>query len=147
MKSLLGAGLFTLIFAFSAACFAQHGPGMDSPLHALAAVKGQLNLNTSQQLQWDNAVAQAKAAHEAARTAHDQLKAAMQAELASVATLADGTRQQTESAHRAARDAWLALYATFTPEQKAVVRDTIKGSIARMQARHAGQDPSAPNRN
>jgi len=135
MKSLLGAGLFTLIFAFSAACFAQHGPGMDSPLHALAAVKGQLNLNTSQQLQWDNAVAQAKAAHEAAP------------DLASVATLADGTRQQTESAHRAARDAWLALYATFTPEQKAVVRDTIKGSIARMQARHAGQDPSAPNRN
>src|SRR6516162_2360058 len=141
MKSLLGAGLFTLIFAFSAACFAQHGPGMDSPLHALAAVKGQLNLNTSQQLQWDNAVAQAKAAHEAARTAHDQLKAAMQAELAkaepdlaSVATLADGTRKKTESAHRAARDAWLALYATFTPEQKAVVRDTIKGSIARMQA-------------
>jgi hypothetical protein len=114
----------------------------------LAAVKGQLNLNTSQQLQWDSAVAQGKAAHEAARAAHDQLKTAMQAELAkaepdlaSVAAAADGARQQVESAHRTARDAWLALYATFSPEQKAVVRDTLKAGIERMQARHARQPP------
>src|SRR5215470_10031366 len=100
MKSLLRTSLFTVLLALSAVCCAHAQPGMDSPLHMLAALKGQLNLYTSQQLQWDNAVVQAKAAHEAARTAHDQLKAAMQAELAkpepdlaSMATLADGTRQ------------------------------------------------------
>lgn len=152
MKSLLHTSLFTVFFALSAACCAQPGPGMGSPLHMLAAVKGQLNLNTSQQLQWDNALAQAKAAHEAGRAGRDQLRAAMQTELAkaepdlaSVATLADGTRQQAESAHRAARDAWLALYATFTPEQKAVVRDTLKAGIARMQAWHAKRGQPALN--
>jgi len=82
MKSLLRMSLFAVSLALSAACIAQPGPGMGSPLHMLAAVKGQLNLNTSQQLQWDSAVAQGKAAQEAARAAHDQLKAVMQAELA-----------------------------------------------------------------
>ena len=32
------------------------------------------------------------------------------------------------------RDQWLALYATFTPTQKAVVRDAIKARVARMEA-------------
>jgi hypothetical protein len=145
MSSLLRTSFFAVLLVLSAVCSAQPGPGMSAPLHMLAAVKDQLNLNTSQQLQWDNAVAQAKTAHEAGRAGRAQLMAAMQTELAkaepdlaSVATLADGTRQQAESAHRAARDAWLALYATFTPEQKSVVRDTLKAGIARMQAKHAG---------
>ena len=152
MKSLLGTSLFAAFFALSAACFAQPGPSMGAPLHMLAAVKGQLNLNTSQQLQWDNAVAQAKVAHEAARAGRDQLMAAMQTELAkaepdlaSVATLADATRQQAESAHRAARDAWLSLYATLSPEQKAVVREALKAGIARMQAWHAKHGAPSSN--
>jgi hypothetical protein len=143
MKYLLRTSLFTVFFALSAVCCAQHGPDVGSPLHMLAAVKAELNLNTSQQLQWDNAVALAKTAHEAARAARNQLKAAMQAELAkaepdlaSVAMLGDGMRPQAESAHRAVRDAWFSLYATFTPEQKVVVRETLKAAIARMQDRH-----------
>ena len=36
-------------------------------MQALAALKGQLNLNTSQQVMWDNAVAQSKAARETGR--------------------------------------------------------------------------------
>ena len=152
MKSLFLSSFLAALCALSALCYAQPGPGMGSPLHMLAAVKGQLNLNTSQQLQWDNAAAQAKAAHDAARASHDQLKAATQTELAkaepdlaSVAALADGVRQQTESAHRAARDAWLALYATFTPDQKAVVREALKAGIARMAARHAKGGPHGGN--
>ena len=152
MKSLFRRIVLAALCALSALCYAQPMPGMGAPLHMLAAIKGQLNLNTSQQLQWDNAAAQAKAAHDAARASHDQLKAAMQAELAKtepdlalVATLADGVRQQTESAHRAARDAWLALYATFTPDQKAVVRDALQAGIARMAARHARGGPHAAN--
>ena len=152
IKSLSRASLFAAFCAFSALCYAQPGPGMGSPLHMLIAVKGQLNLNTSQQLQWDNAVAQAKAAHEASRAGHGQLKAAMDAELgtaepdlASVSALADGVRQQNEASHRAARDAWLALYATFTPEQKSVTRDALKAGIASLEARHARHGPPSVN--
>jgi hypothetical protein len=37
--------------------------------------------------------------------------------------------------HKQTRNAWLALYATFTPDQKAVARDTIKAGIERMRER------------
>ena len=153
MKSLFRSSVLAAFCTLSALAYAQPGPGMGSPLHMLAAVKSQLNLNTSQQLQWDNAAAQAKAAHDAARASHAQLKAALQAELAkaepdlaSVATLADGARQQNESGYRGARDAWLALYASFTPDQKAVVRDALQAGMASMAARrHAWSGPPTAN--
>ena len=153
MKSLFRSSVLAAFCALSALAYAQPGSGMGSPLHMLAAVKSQLNLNTSQQLQWDNAAAQAKAAHDAARASHAQVKAALQAELAkpepdlaSVATLADGARQQAESGRRAARDAWLALYSTFTPDQKAVVRDALQAGLANMAARrHARSGAPAAN--
>jgi len=113
-----------------------------NPLAMLGNVKSDLKLNTSQQLQWDAVVAQTKAAHDAGRANFEQLKTALQAELAkaepdfaAVATIADGVRGQHAALHKQTRDAWLALYATFTPEQKAVARDAIKAGIERMQAR------------
>ena len=134
--------LLTVLFGVSLACFAQHGPRMDAPLGLLAQAKAQLNLNTSQQQQWDAVVAQVKAAHQAMATYAGQVKAAMDAELAktepdlaAVAAVADSTRQQAEALHKATRDAWLALYATFTPEQKLVVRDTLKASMDAMATR------------
>jgi len=115
-----------------------------NPLAMLGNVKSDLKLNTSQQLQWDAVVAQTKAAHDAGRANFEQLKTALQAELAkaepdfaAVATIADGVRGQHAALHKQTRDAWLALYATFTPEQKAVARDAIKAGIERMQARRA----------
>src|SRR4029079_13773491 len=48
----------------------------------LASLKGQLDLNTSQQVMWDNAVAQTKAARAAGRTNFEGARAALQAELA-----------------------------------------------------------------
>jgi Spy/CpxP family protein refolding chaperone len=115
-----------------------------NPLAMLGKAKSDLKLNTSQQLQWDAVVAQTKAAHDAGRANFQQLSAALQAELAkpepdfaAVATIADGVRGQHAALHMQTRDAWLALYATFTPEQKAVARDAIKAGIARMQERRA----------
>jgi Spy/CpxP family protein refolding chaperone len=115
-----------------------------NPLAMLGKVKSELKLNTSQQVQWDAAVAQTKAAHDSVRTNFDQLKTALQAELAkpepdfaAVAVLADGVRDQHAALHKQTRNAWLALYATFTPEQKAVARDAISAGIERMQARRA----------
>lgn len=116
----------------------------ESPLEMIGVVKDQLNLNTSQQQQWDNAVSLSQAAHSAMHASFKQGQAALQAELAkpepdfaSLASAADGARDQIASAHRQARDAWLALYATFTPEQKGIARDAIKAKIQQIQARRA----------
>jgi Spy/CpxP family protein refolding chaperone len=144
MKRMLHAILFGLALAtlgVSAPAQPMHG---DSPLEMLRAVKSQLNLNTSQQQQWDNAVALSEAAHSAMHASFQQGRAALQAELAkpepdfaALAAAADGARDEIASAHRQARDAWLALYATFTPEQKGVARDAIKAKIQEHQTRRA----------
>jgi Spy/CpxP family protein refolding chaperone len=115
-----------------------------NPLAMLGKAKSDLKLNTSQQVQWDAVVAQTKAAHDAGRTNFEQLKTALQAELvkpepdfASVAALSDSIRDRNAALHKQTRNAWLALYATFTPDQKAVARDTIKAGIERMRERRA----------
>lgn len=123
-----------------------------SPLAMLGRVQAQLNLNTSQQLQWDNVVAQGKAARTAAHANFAQLNTALQAELtksepdfAAVAAIADGVQEQNAALHRQTRDAWLALYATFSPEQKAIARDAIKAGIENMQARRAERAQGSVN--
>jgi len=152
MKSLLCAATTAAFLALGIPCQAQPGHDLDSPLPMLSAAKANLNLNTSQQLQWDNAAAQAKAAHAAMRANFEQVGAALQTELgkaepdlASVSALADNLRQQNEALRKSARDAWLALYATFTPDQKAVVRDTLKTGIERMQAHRGMRGAPAQN--
>lgn len=115
-----------------------------APLAMLGMIKPQLNLNTSQQQQWDAVVAQSEAAREAARSSFAQVKAALQAELAkaepdfaAVAALSDSVREQVFAQHKQTRDAWLALYANFTPEQKTVARDAIKAGLDRIAARRS----------
>jgi LTXXQ motif family protein len=115
-----------------------HGPG--DPIAMIAALKDKLNLNTSQQQQWDSIMAQSQAARTAARASFETLKAATQAELAktepdlaSLAAQADAVHQQNATARKAVRDGWLALYATFTVDQKTVVRDAIVAKLARME--------------
>jgi periplasmic protein CpxP/Spy len=139
--------LYALIFAagftgIALQAWAQApGHGMHDPLAILQRIQATLNLNTSQQQQWDAAVAQSKAAHEAMRANFQQLKAATQAELAkadpdlaSLAAVSDQVQQQNIAQRKQARAAWLALYATFSADQKTTVRDAINARIARMQA-------------
>jgi Spy/CpxP family protein refolding chaperone len=117
-----------------------HGPG-DDFTSAIAALKGQLNLNTSQQTMWDNAVAQSKAARETGRANFGKVKTAMDAELAkaepdlaAVATVADDVQASNSALRKQVRNAWLAIYATFTPDQKAIVRDSLKQRVAKMES-------------
>src|SRR2546423_4251930 len=119
------------------------GHGMHDPLAMLQRIESKLNLNTSQQLQWDTAVAQSKAAREAMRANFKQLKDATKAELAkddpdlgALASLSDQVQQQNIDQRKKARAAWLALYGTFTAEQKATVRDAINARLARMESFH-----------
>ncbi|HVR93052.1 MAG TPA: periplasmic heavy metal sensor [Casimicrobiaceae bacterium] len=117
------------------------GHGMHDPIAVLQRIQATLNLNTSQQQQWDAAVAQSKTAHDAMRANFQQLKAATQAELAkadpdlaALASLSDQVQAQNIAQRKQARTAWLALYGTFSAEQKATVRDAINAGMARMDA-------------
>ena len=150
-KSLFRTSLLAALLGIGIVSYAQPSPAMGSPLWQLAKVKDQLNLNTSQQAQWDNIAALAKAAHESAHANSTQLRTAMQAELAkpepdlaSMAATADTLRQQNQTQHKAVQDAWLALYATFTPEQKAVVASTLKAGMERHQAHHMQRGAPPP---
>ncbi len=133
--------------AVSASAQPIHG---GSPLEMLGALGSKLSLNTSQQQQWDNAMALSTSARDAVRASMDQARAALQAELnraepdfASLAAANDSAREQTAALHKHARDAWLSLYATFTPEQKTVARDAIKSGLERMAARRAAYRQSS----
>jgi len=122
-----------------------HGPGPGGGgieiEHVLAPLKAQLNLNTSQQGMWDSAVASSKAARQTLRANMDQVHTALNAELAkaepdlaAVAAAADTAQANSQTVRKQARDQWLSLYATFTPDQKAVVKAAIQARVARMEA-------------
>jgi Spy/CpxP family protein refolding chaperone len=128
------------------------GSGGGDFLMGIAALKGQLNLNTSQQTMWDNAVAAGKAARDSARASHQKVHDTLTAELAkaepdlaAVATATDAARDSAATQHRQVRDAWLNLYGTFTPDQKTVVKNALQQKLTRMEQfrekmrqRHAG---------
>lgn len=106
----------------------------------LQAAKARLNLDSSQQQAWDNAVAQSKAAHQTIganrQRLHDMAEVELakpEPDLAALAALADQIHQTNHDAHVAARNEWLKLYAMLSPEQKAVVRDGIAARVARME--------------
>jgi Spy/CpxP family protein refolding chaperone len=141
-SSLFAAALAAALCAALPALAQPFGGG--TPLMMLGKVKSQLNLNTSQQQQWDAVLAQSKTARDTARANFAQVRSALQAELAkpepdfaAVAAVSDSVRQQNAALHKQVRDAWLALYANFTPEQKATARDTIQTGLQRFAARRA----------
>ena len=80
-----------------------HGPhGGGDVVMSIVALKGQLNLNTSQQSMWDNAVAAGKAARQTARAnmqkVHDTLTAELakpEPDLAAVAAASDARAMPT----------------------------------------------------
>lgn len=151
MKGLLAAGLGAALSLFALAALAQPF-ALDRPLAMLAKIAPQLELNTSQQQQWDAVMAQGKAAREATRANMIQVLSALRTELAkpepdlaAVAALSDGVRQQNAALHRQTRDAWLALYAGFTPQQKAVVRDAIQAGLDQMEAKRSMQHGTLPS--
>ena len=124
---------------------------MHDPVEMLQRLQAKLNLNTSQQQQFDAAVAQSKAAHEAMRANFAQIKTAMQTELAkpdpdlaALSAVSDQVQAQNMALRKQARAAWLALYGTFSTDQKTIVRDAINARIARMQSFRQRMHGSAP---
>lgn len=104
--------------------------------------KAQLNLNTQQQALWDAAVAEGKAGFQAGAANRQKVRDAMTAELgkpepdlAAVAAVADAVQAQNHAERHKVRDMWLNLYATFSAEQKAVVRQLMQNRMANAAAR------------
>jgi Spy/CpxP family protein refolding chaperone len=117
------------------------GHGGGDVATAIFALKGQLNLNTSQQQMWDSAIASSKAARQNMRAnqqrVHDALSAELakaEPDLAAVSAVSDQVQAQNVQLRHQARDTWLALYATFSPDQKAVVKSALENRVARAEA-------------
>jgi len=121
-----------------------HGAPGDMIGRLIMHAKAQLNLNTSQQQMFDAAVASTTAAFQTGRTLHQSVKDALSAELAkgepdlgAVAAASDTAKAQGDALHKQVRAQWLALYATFTPDQKAVVKSMIQQRMAMAEAHWA----------
>jgi periplasmic protein CpxP/Spy len=115
------------------------GQGLDF-INVLTALKSDLKLNTSQQAMWEAAAAQSKSARATGRANFDKVRTAMSAELAkpepdlvAVAAVADDAQAANTALRKQIRSQWLALYATFTPDQKAVVKEALGKQVARME--------------
>ena len=109
----------------------------------IESAQAQLNLNTSQQQMFANNVALTKSTFAAGREERQAVKKALtdelakaEPDLAAVAAVADKAQQDGLARRHQVRDAWLALYATFTPEQKAVVKSMIQQHMAKMESFH-----------
>jgi Spy/CpxP family protein refolding chaperone len=136
------------LIGLTGAAFAQpfhhgHRGGGGDAVMSIVALKSQLNLNTSQQSMWDNAVAAGKAARQTARAnlqkVHDTLSAELakpEPDLAAVAAASDVARNANAALHGQVRDAWLNVYSTFTPDQKTVVKNALSQRLARMEKFH-----------
>ena len=117
-----------------------HRGGGGDVVMAIVHLKDQLNLNTAQQAMWDNAVAAGRNARTAARAnmqkVHDALAAELakpEPDLAAVAAASDSARTANAQLHAQVRDAWLNLYATFSPDQKAVVKNALSQRLAKVE--------------
>jgi periplasmic protein CpxP/Spy len=132
------AALSALGFYALAQTAPHHGSG--DPIAMIQTLHDQLGLDMSQQPQWDAALAATQSARQAMQAGMQQLKAATQAELAkaepdlaSLAAQADAIHQQNAATRKAARDAWLTLYASLNATQKGIVRDAIAAKLARFE--------------
>ena len=135
------AALISLSGAVALAQPGPHGPHGGDFSFGIAALKDQLNLNTSQQTMWDSAVAQTKAARDTGRANMQKIKDAMTTELAktepdlaAVAAVADDVQAANTALRKQVRSTWLAVYATFSPDQKAIVKTALQQRVARMES-------------
>jgi hypothetical protein len=119
------------------------GPAMQGGAlfgHRLAAIKSRLELAPEQDAQWNKALAESRRVADSARAKRRATREAVRDELAKaepdlarIAGIRDEAQAAVQAEMRGARDLWLQLYATFSPAQKAVVKEA-------MAARHGGGD-------
>jgi Spy/CpxP family protein refolding chaperone len=128
-----------LAFALGGAALAQPGPGHHG--HGFGGGPDMLAGTIARaKAQFDAAADASKAARDTARSNMQRVKDALTAELAkaepnlaAVAAVGDDVQAQNQALRKQVRGQWLALYATFSPEQKAVVKQMIQNRVSRME--------------
>ncbi|MDA8109064.1 MAG: periplasmic heavy metal sensor [Betaproteobacteria bacterium] len=103
-------------------------------------IRDALRLSPQQQQAWQAIRARQEAQRAARRQTWSEVRQALQAELAKpepdlarVAALRDRASERNLQARKEIEDMRLKLYATFSPEQKAVVKDFLKARLARAE--------------
>lgn len=136
------AAAAALALGTAAVAHPRGGPG-DGPVgpQVIESVKGKLNLDTAQTRLFDEALAEAKAARAAGLADRQGLRDTMRAELAkaepdlaALARSADAVEARNRALRLQVRELWLRLYATLSPEQKAVIRDALAAAMERRDA-------------
>jgi Spy/CpxP family protein refolding chaperone len=107
--------------------------------HVMAGLKDRLALDSSQLQMFETARAGTQAARDQGMAQRQDVRARMEAELAkgepdlaAIAALFEGVEDQGRAARRQVRDQWLKLYANLRPDQKGIVRDTLRQRVAQM---------------
>ena len=108
---------------------------------AIVALKSQLNLTASQEQMLDSAIASRTSAREATRASRQTVKQLAKDELAKptpdlakIAAAQDQVQDAAMNARRTVRNQMLQLYATFTPEQVAVVKEAMNRRLSRAES-------------
>lgn len=129
-----------LLTAVLLSCVSAYGGEPGRMMARLQHVKAELNLSSTQEAQWNKAIERARAAKETNQLNRQQIRTAVQAELAkpapdlrALAALKDNFRQQRASLHQAVREEWLLLYDLLSPTQKALVKEKMQHRLARME--------------
>jgi Spy/CpxP family protein refolding chaperone len=55
-------------------------------------------------------------------------------DLSAVAAVSDDVQASNSALRKQVRATWLALYATFTPDQKAIVKTSLQNRMAKMES-------------
>jgi Spy/CpxP family protein refolding chaperone len=105
-----------------------------------AKVRADLKLNPAQDFAWQQIADKRAALHKEHRADRTELREAMKQELAKpepdfgrIAQQKQQLEEKSLQARNELRDLQLKLYASFNPEQKAVIRDVLKVQLERME--------------
>jgi len=113
----------------------------DLVMTRIESLRQDLKLNPAQQSAFDRALAKTETIVPQIRSNRQALRAATQAEmakdlpdLASLAAQKDRIELNNLALRQTARAEWLALYATFTPEQAAIVKQRMHRVMTKLDA-------------
>jgi protein CpxP len=150
LKALVTAAFLITSTSYAATPRERVGGGSET-LPSIERMHEQLRLTPAQEREWQDIAQQAKALHERRRVRWEEIRKVYEDELAKptpdlarITALTDEAHEQHSRAVRALEARRLALYATFSAEQKMVVRDTLKARLER-RGRFAGSQHHCKN--
>lgn len=140
-NSLIATAIATLSLALGGGAFAAKDWNPETMiLKRLEKAHGELKLNTAQDAMWQKVKKATQTSMREGRSARESIRAAAKAEMTKpepdlrmLARQADEAVEAGQKRRREVRDQWLALYDTFTPEQKQVSTRLLREQMERLE--------------